>query len=232
MAYDDYEQGERVREWLRHNGVAIIVGIAIGLALIFGYRQWNEHRANERADAATQYQLIESAYASGKASEAGTLAGSLQKNHADSAYAVFAAFLRARHELDSNQADKAVQSLQWAVEHAGSKPLKALSQLRLARAELDAGKADQALATLKTIPENNYTALVAELRGDAQVKLGHADAATKAYQAALAAFEPDVPQRNIVQMKIDNLAVLDASQATSAPATSTAATSSSPKQDT
>lgn len=231
MAYDDYEQGERVQEWLRSNGVAIVVGIVIGLALIFGYRQWTKHQANEHAEAANQYQLIQSAYASDQQIQAGTLTDSLLKNHADSAYAVFAASLRAQHQLDAGKAEDAVKSLQWAVQHAREKPLQALSRLRLARAELAAGKAKQAVATLEAMPEGDYSAMTAELRGDAQVKLGHVDEANKAYQSALSAFDADAPQRRIVQMKIDNLAVPATATAVTKPAPA-ASSAASPKQDT
>lgn len=205
MAYDDFEQGERIKEWLRHNGVAIVVGIVIGLALIFGYRQWNKHKAAEQVAAANQYQLIVQAFANDKAKEAGTLTDSLMKNHADSSYAVFAATLRARHQLDAGDSDKGIQSLAWAAKNAQTGPLKVLSQVRLARAQLNNGKADGALDTLKTIPADAYNGLVAELRGDAQVKLGHDDAAIKAYQSAMAAFDEGSPQQRIVKMKIANL---------------------------
>ncbi|HET7662515.1 MAG TPA: tetratricopeptide repeat protein [Rhodanobacteraceae bacterium] len=232
MAYDDYEQGERVQEWLRQNGVAIVVGIVIGLALIFGYRQWNKHQANENIDAATQYQLIQNALDKGKTSEADTLTDSLLKNHADSAYAVFAVSLRAQRQLDAGKADKAVESLTWAVQHADTKPLKDLSRLRLARADLAANKASEALNALKAMPAGAYAGLAAELRGDAQVKLGHADEAVNAYKAAMAAFDPTAPQQRILQMKIDNVAT--ATHAAGKPASHTAAaasSSSSKKQD-
>lgn len=230
MAYDDYEQGERVQEWLRQNGVAIVVGLVIGLALIFGYRQWNKHQANENIEAATQYQLIENALDKGKADEADTLTDSLLKNHADSAYAVFAVSLRAQRQMDAGKADKAVESLTWAVKHADTKPLKDLSRLRLARADLAANKASDALTALKAMPADAYAGLAAELRGDAQVKLGHADEAVKAYKAAMAAFDPTAPQQRILQMKIDNVAI----HAAGKPASHTAAaasSSSSKKQD-
>ncbi len=230
MAYDDYEQGERVREWLRKNGVAIIVGIAIGLALFFGYRAWNKHRVSENLDAANQYQLIQQAVSNGKTSQAETLTDSLLANHADSTYAVLAATLRARRALGAGKADDAIKALEWSVQHAHAGPLKALTRLRLARAQLDAGKADDALATLKAIPAGSYTGMVDELRGDAQVKLGHVDAAGKAYRSALTAFDPASPQRHIVQMKIDNLAVRHTAKPV-APASVTATPSSTQKQD-
>lgn len=230
MSYDDYEQGERVQQWLRQNGVAIIVGIVIGLALIFGYRQWTKHQATEHAAAANQYQLIRQALDADKTSQADTLTDSLVKNHADSAYAVFAVTLRARRDLNAGKADQAVQSLTWAAKHAKAGPLKALTHLRLARAQLGASKADKALATLKVVPADAYDGLVAELRGDAQVQLGHDDAAAKAYQSALSAFEATSPQRRIVQMKIDNLATAPAHKPVAHTAT-VATPSSSEKQD-
>ena len=44
-----------------------------------------------------------------------------------------------------------------------------------------------------------------ELRGDAQLKLGKADAARTDYQDALAKLDKDAPGRSAVQMKLDNL---------------------------
>lgn len=229
MAYDDYEQSERVQEWLRHNGVAIIVGIVIGLALIFGYRQWDVHRSNARIEAASQFELIRQSLDAGKMSEADTLTDSLQENHADSAYAVFAVTLRAQRQIDADKADKAVASLQWAVEHAKSEPLKNLTRIRLARVQLDTGKADQALATLKAIPTSAYEGMTAELRGDAQVKQGHKNEAAKSYKQALAVYKPDEPQRHTLEMKIDSLAATTDPESTGkAPA---ASSSTSDKQD-
>lgn len=230
MAYDDYEQGERVQEWLRQNGVAIIVGIVIGLALIFGYRQWDQHRANARVEAASQFELIRQSLDAGKVSEADTLTDSLRKNHGDSTYAIFAVTLRAQRQLDADKADKAVESLQWAVGHAKSKPLKDLTRIRLARAELAADKAKQALATLQKIPAGTYTGMAAELRGDVQVKLGQGGEAVKSYQQALAAYEPDAPQRQTLEMKIDSLSAVADHKGAGKPS-SAAPTSSSEKQD-
>jgi len=232
MAYDDFEQGERIKEWLRHNGLAVVVGLVIGLALIFGYRQWNKHQTGEQIAAANQYQLIVAAYANDKAKEAGTLTDSLQKNHADSSYAIFAATLRARHQLDAGKYDAAIESLSWAATHADPGPLKVLSQVRLARAQLNGDKASDALDTLKTIPADAYNGLVAELRGDAQVKLGHDDAAIKAYQSAMAAFDEGSPQQRIVKMKIANLGAKPKPVASKASHAATTATpSSSETQD-
>ena len=55
---DEHEQGELVQKWLRENAVAIATGIALGLALIFGWQQWKVHRSTQDAAAAAQYQAL------------------------------------------------------------------------------------------------------------------------------------------------------------------------------
>jgi predicted negative regulator of RcsB-dependent stress response len=206
-AYDDYEQSELVRQWLRQNGVSIIVGIVLGLLLIFGWQQWRHHQAGSRSAAATQYQALQQALAAGQDSRAETLTDGLLKDHPGSAYAVFASSERARRELGAGHADKALAALGWAESHADAGPLKSLTTLRMARVQLAAGKAADTLATLKSIPATDYRGLVEELRGDALVKLGRADEARQAYQAALSALDEAAPQRPTVQVKLDNLAV-------------------------
>lgn len=216
--YDDYEQSERVQQWLRQNGASIAVGVVLGLLLIFGWQQWKSHRANHREAASTQYQLMQKELAAGKTSEADATTDTLLKDYDDTAYAVFAATLRAKRELDGGHADKADASLTWALNHAGNDALKSLTAVRLARVELTEGKADASLSTLKGIPAKDYRGLVEELRGDALVKLGRTAQARSAYQSALSDVEQGTPQSTMLQVKIDNLPVVPET-ATAKPAT-------------
>ena len=206
-AYDDYEQGERVQQWLRQNGLSIAIGIVIGLVAIFGWQQWRNHQATRDAEASNLYQQLQTALAAGKDSQADQLAAQLQKDYARSTYAVFAASDEAQRQVQANQLDKALASLGWAMDHVGDNALKPLIQVRKAKVQLAAGKAQDALATIESIKDKGYEALRQELRGDALVKLGRADDARKAYQAALAAMGEDAPQRAALQLKLDDLAV-------------------------
>jgi predicted negative regulator of RcsB-dependent stress response len=207
-AYDDYEQGERLQQWLRQNGISVVVGIVLGLVLIFGYKQWRSHQATNRADAAAQFGAVSSAYAAGKNSQADGLVQVLINEYPDSPYAVFAASARASSEVDNGKLKSAQKSLEWAYQHAdgGHGAVKSLIAIRLARVQLAQGQAKQALATLEAMPAGNYAAVAGELRGDAMVKLGRTSDARKAYQASLDAFGKDAPQYPGVRMKLDNLA--------------------------
>ena len=205
-AYDDYEQSERVQKWLRENGLSIVAGIVIGLVGIFGLQKWRAHQANNEAAAAELYQQADMAFASGKP-EAAAFVDELMKDYAKSPFALFAVSDRASQQVQHQQFDKAVASLQWAEAHAPSPVLKSLVQLRMARVQLAKGDGQAALATLQAMPAGDYAGLNQELRGDALVKLGRAEDARKAYQAAIAALGEDAPQRAVLQMKIDDLAV-------------------------
>lgn len=204
-AYDDYEQSERVQQWLRQNGLSIVVGIAIGLVGIFGWQQWNKHTAEHQLAAANLYQQIQVAAASGKSDNADTLTEQMLKDYADSAYAVFAVSDRAERQVAAKQLDKAIESLGWAESHASNDNLKALTQMRIARVLLAQDKGSDALAALDRMPPKSFEGVAQELRGDVLVKLGRPDDARKAYVAAKAAMGENAPQS--VQMKIDDLAV-------------------------
>ncbi|MEW5836809.1 MAG: tetratricopeptide repeat protein [Pseudomonadota bacterium] len=205
-AYDDYEQSERVQKWLRENGVSIAVGIAIGLVGIFGWQQWRNHQASNRAAAASIYQQVQAAEAVGNQAVADQLTEQLQKDYGKSSYAVFATSERARHLAEAKQFDKAAASLDWALAHAEEPALKSLMLLRMAQVQFAQGKDKDALATLDQLTDKQYTGLASELRGDVLVKLGRVDDARKSYQTALSAMGGDSPLRDALQLKIDDLA--------------------------
>ncbi len=206
-AYDDYEQNERVIKWLRENGLSIVVGIIIGLVGIFGWQQWRAHQARTEAAAAQLYSEMQVAQASKQTEVATRLTDKLMKDYSKSPFAVFAANDRARQQVHAGELDKAAVSLDWAAAHVGNTALKPLIQLRVARLQLARGQNAAALATLDLVPATSFSGLAQELRGDVLVKLGRRDDARKAYETAMAALSKEAPQRGVLQMKLDDLAV-------------------------
>ena len=203
--YDEYEQGEQVRKWIKENGIAVVVGVVLALALIFGWRQWQAHEANTEIQAASQFAVVQNAVQSGNKQAMGAALGDLQKNYSKSAYAAFASAAVAEYDVGKDDLKQAAQNLQWAVANSKQPALQVLFSLRLSRVLLADGKAQDALAALGKVPSGDYAAMAAELRGDAQFKLGKVDAARTDYQDALAKLDKDAPGRSAVQMKLDNL---------------------------
>lgn len=202
---DEHEQGELVRKWLRANAMSIAVGIAIGLALIFGWQQWKVRQLRTQGEAALQYGAFADAVAAKRGDDAAKIAEALRKDHAGSPYAVFAALTQAETAVTKGDLAAAQSDLAFADQNAKDPALKSLIALRTARVVLASGDASAALARLDGVPKSEFSALASELRGDALVKLGRPADARSAYEEALKGLDAQAPGRDVVQMKLADL---------------------------
>ena len=53
--YTDDERVEDLKKWWKENGASIIVGIALGVMAIFGWRYWNSYRDAQAETASRAY---------------------------------------------------------------------------------------------------------------------------------------------------------------------------------
>ncbi|HEY6545245.1 MAG TPA: tetratricopeptide repeat protein [Dokdonella sp.] len=205
---DEHEQGELVQKWLRENAAAIIAGIVLGLLLIFGWNQWKVHTAQKGTEAAARYQALADAAAAGDQDDAREIAATLREEHPKSIYSALAALRAAEDAASQDDLAKAASELEWAREHVPDGALASLVVLRTARVKLAQGDAEGAMRLVDGIAKDTYVAGVGELRGDALRKLGRTDEARRAYEGALAALEPQAPARELLQMKLDDVAAI------------------------
>lgn len=203
---DEHEQGELVQKWLRENVFTILIGIGLGLVLIFGWQQWRAHRAQRNLEAATQFDVLVADADKKDYDAVKQIAEKLKSDYSGTAYAVLAEMRVADFAVERADLETAHAALDWAYQHAGIDALKALAGIRLARVELARTKAKDALDVLDHLPPAAYSAEVGELRGDALVALKRIDDARAAYTEALANLDPNAPDRAFVQMKLNDLA--------------------------
>ena len=82
--------------------------------------------------------------------------------------------------------------------------LKALINLRLARIQVQQKQADDALKTLDSIKGDGWTAMVADIRGEALLSKGDKQGARDAWSKGVASGTSPA-LREMMQMKINNL---------------------------
>lgn len=208
MALDDqeeYEQGEQVRTWLRNNGGSMIGGIAIGLALIAGWQWWQRHEGMQAQNAAAAYaQLDDTLRANGDERRIAQLAGALYTDYAKSPYATLAAMRIAAHQVDRKDAKAALATLD-ATTPSSDPTLDTVVRLRAARVLLILKRPADALKRIQPVSDPAFAAIAAEIRGDAERALGHAEAARTAYLDAIKHLPEDAPNRVILEMKLADL---------------------------
>ncbi len=213
---DEHEQSELVRTWMRDNIASILVGIGLGLLVIFGYFQWQGHQARQKALAAGEFLSFGAAVGAKNDEAAKAALDRIQKEHGNSAYAVLAAMRWAEGAIVRKDMATAEQSLQWAYDHAGDDAIKSLAGQNLARVKLGADKAAEALSLVDSLPVEGYASVIAELRGDILLSQGKRDEARTAYQASLDALDASAPNRQALEMKRDDIG--SSTAATPAPA--------------
>lgn len=202
---DEHEQGERVRAWLRDNGGAIVGGIALGLAGIFGWQWWGQSKIEHRLDAATQYQAMLDAVERSDRDAVDRIGASLAADFADTPYAALAALKRAERLIAAGETAGAVEALEKSIGLARDPALAGLARLRLARLQIGSGQPEAALKALEGVTGDAYAGIASEIRGDALLALGRGDEARTAFAAAFEAYDELSPARRLVELKLTDL---------------------------
>ena len=204
--YDNYEQSERVRNWLKENGGAIVLGIVMALAVVAGGRYWNANIQNKRVEAASEFRSLTLALQAAYLDAAVGNFETLKARYQNSAYVGLAALYMAKARLEGGQFELAENNYRLAMESDGGRSVETIARERLARLLLDRGRADEALALLDGVADiTGFESRYAEVRGDILAVNGDIDGARNAYQQALDTMEAGTGDRDLVRLKIDNL---------------------------
>jgi len=204
--YDSHEQSERVKGWLRENGSAIVIGLALAFGGLFGFKQWQIWQENKARRASAEYEVMIQQLGDDQLDAAVDHFETLKAKYPNSAYVPLAALHMAAARVEAEQPDLAVSLLEFAMESAEPLPLRAIARERLARIRLDQGDIDEALQLIDNAPNAiGFESRFAELRGDALLAQGHPGEAAAAYQQALDLQESGVGFRPLLEMKLEAL---------------------------
>lgn len=203
---DDEEELQKLKTWWKENWLALVGGLVVGFGAIGaweGYKNWN----NARAETASQLYVDVAKHLDAQAiDKAKPLATQLRREYSGTPYASTAALAMARAQVEAEQFEEALISLSWVVNHSEDDGLVDVARLRKARVLFAQGKHDQALSVLVD-KAGSFASLFSELRGDIQLAKGDLTAARSAYEEALAKAGSDARNLNLLQQKLDDLAV-------------------------
>ena len=128
----------------------------------------------------------------------------LREDFPASPYTDQGGLLVALMRLDAGQVDASVEDYGFVMENTSDPELALIARLRLARVLAQDESYTEALAVLDVAP-GSFSARYNEVRGDIHAALGDSESARAAYNAALNAEETGLVDRNLVQIKLDDL---------------------------
>ncbi len=200
------QQVEALKRWWADNGRAVIFGIGLGLALIFGFRAWQSHSESVAQNASSAYtEVLESLERTDDGEKFLQLVSDIRDEHSGSPYAAMASLAEARFQVENDQLPEAETALRWAVDKGAFREIVPVAKLRLARVLKAQDKHQDALDVLDSVSSTAFTGHVEEIRGDIYLDLGDTSQAAMSYQRARDSGSP-TNSGAALQMKIDDLA--------------------------
>ena len=194
------QQVEAIKRFWKEHGTAIIVGAALGLGGLWGWRYYSETQIESKEAASVAYQNAVETFGSEGSDDK---VNAFIEENKDSGYASIAGLLAAKQAVDAGDLDAAASHLNSVVTFAENDELKVLASLRLSRVQIEMNQLDAALSTLSNVTNDAFSAEISELKGDVYQKQGKFDDARLAYSNAL---EKNA-NNPLLQMKLDNLSV-------------------------
>lgn len=208
MSATEEEQLAQIKDWWQRNGMPLLAGAGLALALVFGWQFWQKHQVNQAQGASAIYQqllTVALADAEPDTAEVSRLGQQLKKDFAGTHYAQYGSLFVAKVAVESARLDEAAAELQAVLDKPADKVLEELARQRLARVLSAQDKAEAALTLLAGEAPKAFAASREELRGDLLVKLERLDEAHAAYAKAKESLSQDAAIGGL-QLKLDDLA--------------------------
>jgi predicted negative regulator of RcsB-dependent stress response len=201
----EHEQVEALKAWWDKNGRMAIAAVIAVLLTVLGWKSWMGHKEQRAGAASAQYQQMLDVLDSNP-TQAMELGRAVVAEYPSSNYAVMASLAMAKAAIAQGDSEAAEAHLRLAMEQAELDEFKQLARLRLAEVLLGLNKAEEALELLTPDPAPNFRGRHAELRGDILLSQGKRKEARDAYANALTGYGDVAEKRNLVQIKLDDLA--------------------------
>jgi predicted negative regulator of RcsB-dependent stress response len=206
----DLEEQEQLDElkhfWKQYGDVitwALIVVLG-ALAAWNGYQYWQR---NQAAQASVMYDEVERAVQSGDMAKIDRSLSDMKDRFGRTTYAQQAALLAAKAYYDKGNIDASRAALNWVAEKASDEGYQAIARLRLAAVLLEKKSYDEALQQVSGPFPKDFTALVADRRGDILAAQGKRPEAKVEYEKAYKELDERSEYRRLVEVKLNALGI-------------------------
>lgn len=203
--HEEEEQIEALEAWWKENGNAVIWGIVVGFAMLFGWRSWQNYQFEQSQVASGLYEVVMAASHQQNASQVDENIQKILTDYTNTGYASLTSLLKASRQVEAGQTQPAQASLQWVIDNASLPELKTIAQLRIAKLLINNNDFDGANKQLNSITIAAFQGAVEELRGDLFLAQQKPTEAIAAYEKALKDESLAQQHRQWLQLKRDNL---------------------------
>ena len=218
---DDYvsdeQRVEALLKWWKANYTSVILGIALGLAVLAAWNIWNNTKQRKAEEASGLYQQLLKAVDAKQAESAIKLSERIIEQFQGSTYATYATLFAAKLKVDGGDLTGAKKALGDLLAASKDDDIKHLARLRLGEVLAALGEYDAALKLIEPLKPRDmgkFQALYEEQKGDLYAALDRTSEALAAYELAKQTGET----APLLDLKINNLAVVSITTSVPTPA--------------
>ena len=203
------EQDERAKQWLKDNGIAIAVGIALGFGAIIGFNHYKDGVKDDAENASSLFSSALNLMSDSQNADIDSQFTQLKSDYPSSTYASKVVLMKAA-QLSNTDLDATNTELQWVIDHAPEQGLVHTARIRQIKINISKGELDQAQALASPVSFDGFESHYAELLGDIDVLKGDHDAASVHYENAISKLaSTDAAYGRVLGLKLGRLAVSD-----------------------
>lgn len=200
----DKEQVELIRKWWKKYGNFILIGVAVGLVVGFGWRFLQQYQIRQSNNASVIYQALLSEQMAHQNEIVARYTEQLTQEYPKTPYASLAQLLSAAQAVQKGDMDLALKSLNWVVDHSRVSMLRQLARLRAARIFIAQGKPQLALGMLNKIEESGYLPVIHQLQGQAYLIAGDKKRAQQLFSQASQEYNQKGMTNSLLDMQLSN----------------------------
>jgi predicted negative regulator of RcsB-dependent stress response len=204
------EQVAALKKWWKDNGNSLLMGVGVALAIVFGWKAYQNGVLQEKTAASLMYQQLVTAATKNdfdEVDEAETvtyLASELKDKFEGSEYALYAAMFIAKENVADKDYAGAETQLNWALANTEDVRIQHILNARLARLLSAQDKHDEALALL-VATDPAFKASYLEIEGDIKNRKGDVSGAVDAYKTAFELVKENPQAQPLLAVKLSSL---------------------------
>lgn len=206
-SYTQQDEVDKLKTWWKSYGNSLVIGLLLGVGILFGNKYWDRHHGEQLATASNLYEQLLTNIKSKNTKATKETSGQIISNYKSTPYAAMAALLMAKVNFEKGDVASAQSQLQWAVDNATEDTLEHVARIRLARVLLSQGKTKEASKLVLAVDAGDmagHKAEYYEVIGDIHARQGNMESARLAYQKAIDHTGKTSGYKPILSMKLDN----------------------------
>lgn len=204
---EEQEQLDQLKAfWAQYGNLITWVLIAV-LAAFAGWNGYQRWLSSQAVQAAGLYEELDRVVKARESDKIGRVFSDMKDKFGGTVFAQQAGLLAAKAFYESGKVDDAKTALAWVADKSSDESYQSIARLRLASVLVEGKAFDEALAQLAKPFPADFSALVADRKGDIFMLQGKKAEAKAEFEKAFKGFDSTTEYRRLVEVKLNALGV-------------------------